>query len=73
MAVVARINRAVADCIILCAYSHQPPREAAAEYLHALKSDPTWDDDDVERVCALVYGLLDRLQQADVDRQGWLK
>jgi hypothetical protein len=70
---VARISRAVADCIILCAYSQKPPRDAASDYLESLKRDPTWDESDVERVSALVFGLIDRIQQADVDREGWIK
>jgi hypothetical protein len=68
-----RINRAVSDCLILCAYAQGHPRDVAAEYLQALRNDPLWDNADVEVVDALVMGLLAKLQRSDIDTQGWLK
>lgn len=68
-----RINRAVADCLILCAYSQRSPQAAAREYIESLRRDPTWDDADVDSVSALVLGLLERLQRQGANWQGWLK
>ncbi len=70
---VARINRAVADCLILCAYSQREPRDAALDYLASLRRDPTWDNADVDTVQSLVVGVLDRLGRTDANREGWLK
>ena len=69
---VERINRAVSDCLILCAYSQQAPQDAAREYIQSLHRDPTWDITDVETVESLVLGIFARLQQT-VGRQGWIK
>jgi hypothetical protein len=71
--VIERINRAVADCLILCAYSRKSPHEAAAEYLASLHSDPTWDNTDVETVSSLVLGVLKKLQREGVNPEGWIK
>ena len=68
-----RINRAVADCLVLCAYSTRAPREAAREYIESLRRDPTWDNADVDSVAALVLGVLDRLQREGASREGWVK
>ena len=70
---VERINRAVADCLILCAYSQRDPREAAQEYLASLRRDPTWDEQDASSVESLVMGVLARLARSDVNSKGWLK
>jgi hypothetical protein len=56
-----RVNRAIADCLILCAYSHQNPYDSAQEFVDALRGDPLWSDDNVNTVASLVFGVLDRL------------
>ena len=68
-----RINRAVADCLVLCAYSTKSPHEAARDYLTCLRRDPTWDNADVESVESLVMGVLSRLQRDGASREGWIK
>lgn len=70
---IERINRAVADCLILCAYSQKSPREAANDFVLQLYRDPLWDNADVDRVQQLVAGLLDRLHREARDTEGWLK
>lgn len=70
---VERVNRAVADCLILCAYSQKAPYDAAHEYLASLRRDATWDNADVETVASLVLGVLNRLQRDGASREGWVK
>ena len=68
-----RVNRAVADCLILCAYSTRSPHDAARDYIESLRRDTTWDDADVESVSSLVLGVLNRLQREGASREGWVK
>lgn len=70
---VERINRAVADCLILCAYSQKPPRAAADDFLLQLQRDPLWEEEEARRVRQLVEGLLDRLHRDAHDDEGWVK
>ena len=70
---VERINRAVSDCLVLCAYSTKAPHDAARDYIHSLRRDPTWDDAEVASVESLVMGVLHRLQRDGASREGWVK
>ena len=70
---IERINRAVADCLVLCAYSQRAPHDAAADYIRSLRKDPTWDNADVDSVESLVTGVLVRLARTGEAREGWVK
>ena len=70
---IERINRAVSDCLILCAYSKRTPHEAAEDYVASLRRDPTWDYSDVASVESLVMGVLERLAREGASREGWVK
>lgn len=70
---VERINRAVSDCLVLCAYSTKAPHEAARNYINSLRRDATWDNADADSVESLVMGVLNRLQRDGASREGWVK
>ncbi|HUE71444.1 MAG TPA: hypothetical protein VMP01_11225 [Pirellulaceae bacterium] len=70
---VERINRAVSDCLVLCAYSTKAPLDAARDYIDALRRDATWDNANVDSVESLVMGVLTRLQRDGASREGWVK
>lgn len=70
---IARINRAVADCLILCAYSQKPPHDAAEDFFDGLSRDSTWKAEDVQAVNRLVLGVLERLNRSNGDSRGLIK
>jgi hypothetical protein len=69
---IERINKAVADCLILCAYSRKPIRETANEFAYSLYRDPLWDQADASRVMELVRSVIERLEREPSDREGWV-
>lgn len=70
---IERINKAVADCLILCAYSQKPVRETANDFAYALYRDPLWDQADASRVVELVRSVIERLEREPANREGWVE
>jgi hypothetical protein len=55
---VARINRAVDECLDFCLRSSTPGHLSLEGYCHELRQDPDWSSEDIEKVRSIVLRLL---------------
>jgi hypothetical protein len=55
---VARINRAVDECLDHCLRSSTPGHLSLEGYCHQLRQDPDWSSEDIEKVRSIVLRLL---------------
>jgi hypothetical protein len=56
--VVAKINRAVDDCLDRCLASSTPGHLTLEGFCHDLRDNPAWSDEDIDRVRSIVLRIL---------------